>query len=135
MSALTLLATSLPDAAIPPLLEGPVFLGNGLLIPAALTILIETPLFALCLSRKRRHVALFAGVNLVSNLLLNEWLRDTELEYAAAVVWGELAVLALEYALCATLMALPRFRLFAALVVTNAGSLSLGLVLARFGLL
>ena len=132
---LTPLAASGPDTAMPPLPAGPVFLHNGLLIPAALTILIETPLFALCLSRKRRHVALFAGVNLVSNLLLNEWLGATALEYTTAVVWGELTVLALEYALCATLMDLPRLRLFATLVLTNAGSLLLGLMLMRFGLL
>ena len=135
MFPLTLLAASGPDTAIPPLLDGPVFLRGGLLIPAALTILIETPLFALCLSRRGRHVALFAGVNLVSNLLLNEWLGATELGYATAVVWGELTVLALEYALCAALMDLPRLRLVAALVLTNGSSLILGLALTRFGLL
>ena len=66
------------DAAIiSPVFPGQEFLydfvglDSDLLTLAIWTILIEVPLFYFCGYREKRQLLYFAGVNLVSNLLLN----------------------------------------------------------------
>ena len=68
------------DAAIiSPVFPGQEFLydfvglDSDLLTLAIWTILIEVPLFYFCGYREKRQLLYFAGVNLVSNLLLNGW--------------------------------------------------------------
>ena len=46
------------------------------LLVALLTVLIEVPLFFFCGYRKPKELASFAVVNIISNLLLNEFLEQ-----------------------------------------------------------
>ena len=46
------------------------------LVVALLTVLIEVPVFYFCGYRKPKELAGFAVVNIVSNLLLNEFLEQ-----------------------------------------------------------
>ena len=104
-----------------------------MLAAALWTAVIEVPLFALCGYRGARELALFAGVNVVSNLLLNGFLAAAEWPWGAAVAAGEAGVLLLEYALCRYFVP-DRGRLFATLFVTNAASCLAGLAYAAWAL-
>ena len=100
----------------------------GLLKFASLTVLIEVPLFFLCGWRKFSDCAFFAGVNIVSNLLLNEFLQTTDAEYWQIIFPCEIFVVLLEFALCTYRFGASR-KLFLTLVFTNAASFLIGLVL------
>ena len=52
---------------------------SDLLQFALMTVIIEVPLFYLCGYRRFKDCLYFAGVNVVTNLLLNEFLELTEL--------------------------------------------------------
>ena len=98
------------------------------------TVLIETPLFYLLGYRRMREWLSFAGINVVSNLLLNETLNalPPSANLPPALALGELLVLLLEFALCRRVVQNGGARLFVVLVATNAASLLCGLAL--FGL-
>ena len=112
-------------------LAGGVFSEPWLLDAALATAVIETPIFWLCGYRRAVEWIWFFVVNIVSNLLLNEFLAETPrtFPYAAAVLWGEIVVVLLEYALCGyAVRKKGGKRLFHVLLLTNAVSFVAGIV-------
>lgn len=95
---------------------------SDMLSMACWTIVIEVPLFYLCGYRGRKQLLYFAGVNLISNLLLNGFLETVDSHYELAVLAGEMAVLLLEFCLCCYFIKGERKKLFKTLVFTNAVS-------------
>ena len=120
-----------PAAGQNALLTALVFWQPTLLLAALATVVIETPLFWLLGYRRWRECLGFAGINIVSNLLLNESLSalPPAAHYPTALALGELLVLALEFALCRRMVRGSSARLFAVLVTTNATSLLCGFVM------
>ncbi|MBR5346354.1 MAG: hypothetical protein IK129_01790 [Deltaproteobacteria bacterium] len=108
-----------------------VFLQEPFLWAALWTVLIETPLFFLLGYRLPREWLAFAGINVVSNLLLNEalselWFYDHAL-LVPGIVSGEILVVLLEFALCRSVVYSGDRRLFVVLCATNLTSLLCGL--------
>ncbi|MBR3051127.1 MAG: hypothetical protein IKG61_06725 [Selenomonadaceae bacterium] len=112
------------------------FFGNDfalqadLLPPVLLTVLIEVPLFYLCGYRKFGDCLYFAAVNVISNLLLNEFLESTD----AALYWQiilpcEIIVVILEFVLCSYRFVENRRKLLSVIIFTNAVSFLAGLAL------
>ena len=100
---------------------------------ALITVLIEVPLFYLCGYRKPKELAGFAGVNIISNLLLNEFLEQAPSSwYWTAVILGEIAVILLEFCLCRYFIRGDRKKLFKSLVLVNVCSVVLGYILFWF---
>lgn len=96
---------------------------------ALLTVLIEVPLFYLCGWRKFGDCLYFAAVNVVTNLLLNEFLMATDAEfYWQIVLPSEVVVVMLEFVLCTYRISDNRRKLLATLIFTNAASFLAGLV-------
>ena len=113
------------------LFGGAVFWQAPFLWAASATVLIETPLFCLLGYRRLRDCLCFAGINVVSNLLLNEslselWCYGEDL-FVSGLVLGELLVLLLEFALCRLVVRGSGRRLFLVLLATNLASLLCGL--------
>ena len=96
---------------------------------AALTVLIEVPLFYLCGWRKLSDCLYFAGVNVVTNLLLNEFLELTALPYSQIIIPCEVIVVLLEFVLCSYRFTENRRKLFGTLIFTNAVSFLAGIIL------
>ena len=95
---------------------------------ALLTALIEVPLFYMCGWRKLNDCLYFAGVNIVTNLLLNEFLASTD----GALYWQmilpcEITVIFLEFVLCSYRFVDNRKKLFGVIVFTNTTSFLTGL--------
>ena len=112
-------------------LAGGVLSEPWLLDAALATAVIETPIFWLCGYRRAAEWTWFFAVNIVSNLLLNEFLAETprNFPYAAAVLLGEVFVVLLEYALCGyAVREKGGKRLFRVLLLTNAASFVAGLI-------
>ena len=108
-----------------------VFSDPWMLEAALATAVIETPIFWLCGYRRATECLWFFVVNIVSNLLLNEFLGATPgtLPYPAAVLLGELFVVLLEYALCGyTVRDKGGKRLFRVLLLTNVVSFVAGII-------
>lgn len=123
------------DAAIiSPVFPGQEFLcdfvglDSDLLTLAIWTILIEVPLFYFCGYREKRQLLYFAGVNLLSNLLLNGFLETVDDSYELAVLAGEVAVVLLEFCLCCYFVKENRKKLFKTVVLTNIVSCLAGIV-------
>ena len=101
---------------------------------ALLTAAIETPLFCLCGYRDMADCLWFAVINIMSNLLLNDFLDAAPLEecFWSIMLTGELAVVALEFALCRCLIPSHRAggggRLFLTVLWTNTASFLCGVV-------
>ena len=107
-------------------------LNTGLLFIAGLTAIIETPLFWLCGYRRARQYMWFAAVNVISNILLNEYLstlQDIE-TYNAVILPAELLVVLLEFFLCLYTVDGKYGRLLLTVLFTNAFSYLLGVLLA-----
>ncbi len=101
---------------------------NGdLIIYAVETILIEVPIFFLCGYRRAKDLILFAAVNLISNLLLNDFLSNVDSQWLTICV-GEIFVLALEFALCSYWIGGSRLKLLKTLTLTNAVSFFSGVL-------
>ncbi len=112
-------------------LSGGVFSEPWLLDAALATAVIETPLFWLCGYRQRAEYLWFFIVNIVSNLLLNEFIDATprDFPYPAAVLLGEIFVVLLEYALCGyAVRERGGARLFCVLLLTNVVSFVAGII-------
>lgn len=111
-------------------LSGGVFSEPWLLDAALATAVIETPIFWFCGYRRCVEDAWFFVVNIVSNLLLNEFIDATprDFPYPAAVLLGEIFVVLLEFALCDYVVRENRGRLFRVLLLTNAASFLAGVV-------
>lgn len=110
-------------------LEGEIFFDSELMSFALLTVLIEVPLFFLCGYRKPGDCLYFAGVNVVTNLLLNEFLELTDADYQLIILPCEIVVVMLEFALCSYRFAENRKKLFYTLIFTNAASFLIGLLI------
>ena len=96
---------------------------------ALLTVLIEVPLFYLCGYRRFGDCLYFAAVNVVTNLLLNEFLSTTDAEfYWQTVLLSEVVVVILEFVLCTYRIGDNRKKLLATITFTNAASFLTGLV-------
>ena len=105
------------------------FLQTDLLTFALLTVLIEVPIFFLCGWRKFTDCAYFAGVNIVTNLLLNEFLSTTDAElYWQIILPAEVVVVILEFVLCSYRFGADK-KLFKTLTFTNATSFLIGVLL------
>ena len=103
------------------------------IMTALITVLIEVPLFYFCGYRKPKELAGFAVVNIISNLLLNEFLEQDPLDwYWLAVVLGEIAVVLLEFCLCCYFIKSDRKKLFKTLALVNVCSVVVGLLLFWF---
>ena len=103
------------------------------LAAALLTVLIEVPLFFICGYRKPKELAGFAVVNMISNLLLNEFLEQDPFDaFWVAVILGEIAVILLEFCLCCYFIQRDRKKLFRTLVLVNVCSVLLGEILFWF---
>ena len=96
------------------------------IMTALITVLIEVPLFYFCGYRKPKELAGFAVVNIISNLLLNEFLEQDPLD------WYWLAVVLLEFCLCCYFIKGDRKKLFKTLVLVNVCSVAAGLLLFWF---
>ncbi len=108
---------------------GSVFSDPWLLQLALATAAIETPIFWLCGYRRAAECLWFFVVNLVSNLLLNEFIAETPgtFPYPAAVLLGEIFVVALEFALCGYVVRENGgVRLLRVLLLTNVASFLAG---------
>ena len=100
---------------------------------ALITVLIEVPLFYFCGYRKLKELAGFAAVNIISNLLLNEFLEQAPFNwYWVGVVLGEIAVILLEFCLCRYFIKGDRKKLFKTLVLVNVCSVVAGYLLFWF---
>ena len=100
---------------------------------ALITVIIELPLFYFCGYRKPKELAGFVAVNIISNLLLNEFLEQDPLsEYWMAVVLGEIVVILLEFCLCCYFIKSDRKRLFKTLALVNVCSVAVGFILYWF---
>ena len=102
----------------------PELLGNALL-----TVAIEVPLFYLLGYRRLYDCLYFAGVNIVSNLLLNECLQyvTDDTWYLCLLLLGECLVVALEFALCVYGIPTEGKKLFRTLLFTNLASFLAGI--------
>ena len=121
-------------ADVPSVTETEIFFDGvfqaDLLTFALLTVLIEVPIFFLCGWRKFSDCAYFAGVNVVTNLLLNEFLSTIDAEfYWLVVLPAEVVVVLLEFVLCSYRFTENRIRLLKVLILTNATSFLIGLLL------
>lgn len=96
---------------------------------AAMTVVIEVPLFYLCGWRKLNDCIYFAGVNIITNLLLNEFLELTDLPYSQIIIPCEIVVVLLEFALCSYWFTENRRKLLYTLIFTNSVSFLFGLLL------
>ncbi|MCR5813693.1 MAG: hypothetical protein K6G15_04290 [Desulfovibrio sp.] len=107
-------------------------LGPLLLWPALITACIETVVFWILGFRNLWSCLWFLQVNLISNLLLNEFLLTQAAQscYDELVIAGEIVVIGLEFALCRSLLRVSSRRLLGTLLLTNAASFGAGLVLA-----
>ena len=94
---------------------------------ALLTAAIETPLFFLFGFKKFRDLIFFAGINIVSNLLLNGFLYTIDFEWWILIV-AEIFVVILEFSLCTYFIA-PSRKLFGTIIATNLSSFILGLII------
>ena len=104
------------------------FADPELLENALLTVIIEVPLFYLLGYRRFRDCAYFAVVNIVTNLLLNEFLLTLtdNTWYLFMLLLGECMVIALEFALCIYGIPTERKKLFITLLLTNVISSLVG---------
>ena len=112
-------------------LAGGVFSEPWLWDAALATAVIETPIFWLFGYRRAAEWIWFFVVNIVSNLLLNEFLAETPraFPYPCAVLLGEIFVVLLEYALSNyAVRDRGGKRLFRVLLLTNAVSFAAGVI-------
>ena len=104
-----------------------------LFMTVLITVLIEVPLFYFCGYRKPKELAGFAVVNIISNMLLNEFLEQAPFNwYWMGVVLGEIAVIMLEFCLCRYFIQGDRKKLFKTLVLANVCSVVVGFLLFWF---
>ena len=97
---------------------------------ALLTVIIEVPLFYLLGYRRLYDCAYFAGVNIITNLLLNECLQvaTDDTWYLCLLVVGECMVVAVEYALCTYGLHIEGKKLFRTILLTNLASFWVGVI-------
>ena len=103
---------------------------NDFLQTAFLTMFIEVPLFYICGYRNIKDCIYFGAVNLVSNLLLNEFLTEVETEnYVTVVLLCEVFVVILEFILCSYWIKTDKKHLMKVLIFTNLISFLSGIII------
>ena len=123
------MTVDVPSAVEAQIFDGGLILQADLLTYALMTVLIEVPLFFLCDYRRVGDCFYFAGVNVITNLLLNEFLSTIDAElYWQVILPAEVIVVLLEFALCSYRFADGK-KLFKTLCFTNATSFLIGLLL------
>lgn len=106
---------------------------DSFIASAFFTVLIEVPLFYFFGYRKPKELAGFAAVNIISNLLLNEFLEQDPFDwYWLGVILGEITVVLLEFCLCCYFIKGDKKKLFKTLVLVNVCSVLTGYVLFWF---
>ena len=101
-----------------------------LLLFALLTVLIEVPIFWLCKYRTLKAVSVYTLVNIVSNLLLNEFLIFQDFYGYSVIFLGEITVVFLEYCLCRCLLKITEpLKLFFVVLLTNVVSFTTGVLI------
>ena len=108
------------------LIEIKKFADDDLINYALATVLIEVPIFYFCGFRRMKDAIFFAAVNIVSNLLLNEFLQTADSTWTIIFV-GEIFVIALEFVLCSYWIE-TRLKLLKTLILTNVSSFLIGLI-------
>ena len=102
---------------------------DELLMIAFSTAAIEVTLFYLCGYRNIKDCIYFAFVNIVSNLLLNEFLHQVATDNIwAVVIVCEIFVVILEFALCSYWIETNQRRLLKVLIFTNLTSFLSGVI-------
>ena len=105
------------------------FVFDDLFTTAFCTVFIEVLLFYMCGYRNLKDCIYFSAVNIISNLLLNEFLSKIPNEnYWSVVLACEVCVVLLEFALCSYWIESDRKRLFKVLVFTNCVSFLTGVI-------
>ncbi|MBR1398017.1 MAG: hypothetical protein IJ563_10870 [Selenomonadaceae bacterium] len=123
------------DAAIEPqyinqdVLDIGFFYQSDLLQFAFMTVLIEVPLFYICGYRKLKDCVYFTAVNIMTNLLLNEFLGTIGYDnYWTIVCICEVFVVLLEFALCSYWLNTDNKKLFKVITFTNFVSFLAGVI-------
>ena len=105
------------------------FYQSDLLQFAFMTVLIEVPLFYICGYRKLKDCVYFAAVNIMTNLLLNEFLETVGYDnYWTIVCICEVFVVLLEFALCSYWLNTDNKKLFKVITFTNFVSFLAGVI-------
>ena len=104
-------------------------------VTAILTALIETPLFYLSGYKKFSECLYFAGINIITNLMLNQYLDSVNfagdsLEFMIILFISEIIIIMLEFALCMCVNIKESRKLFITLTFTNSVSFITGLIYA-----
>lgn len=103
-----------------------------LLLPMSLTVAVEVPIFYLLGYRTIRFCAIFALVNCLSNILLNEFLEVCVFKnlWDCVVLCAEAMVVLLEYTLLCYVIPHAHGKLFKVLLCTNVVSYLIGIMVA-----
>ncbi len=109
------------------IITGGGFKNEDILIFALITAAIEVPIFFLCGYRRAKDLIYFAAVNVVSNLLLNDFLQGVETDLPI-IFAGEIFVVVLEFVLCSYWIKSARRKLLKVLILTNATSFFIGVI-------
>ncbi len=111
--------------------------GRASITTAIITALIETPIFWLAGYRNFVDCVYFAGINIVSNIMINNHLRtmtlpNNRLAFWAVIILCEICVVILEAVMCACIMkSVYKFRLrrlLLIMLITNSASFLLGIL-------
>ena len=101
---------------------------DDLLQIAFITAAIEVSIFYLCGYRNIKDCIYFVAVNIISNLLLNEFLHQVNVyDIWVVVIICEIVVI-LEFALCSYWIETDRKRLLKVLIFTNLISFLCGII-------
>ena len=102
---------------------------DDLLQIAFITAAIEVSIFYLCGYRNIKDCIYFVAVNIISNLLLNEFLHQVNVyDIWVVVIICEIFVVILEFALCSYWIETDRKRLLKVLIFTNLISFLCGII-------
>ena len=102
---------------------------DDLLQIAFITAAIEVSIFYLCGYRNIKDCIYFVAVNIISNLLLNEFLHQVNVyDIWVVVIICEIFVVMLEFALCSYWIETDRKRLLKVLIFTNLTSFLCGII-------
>ena len=102
---------------------------DDLLQIAFITAAIEVSIFYLCGYRNIKDCIYFVAVNIISNLLLNEFLHQVNVyDIWVVVIICEIFVVMLEFALCSYWIETDRKRLLKVLIFTNLISFLCGII-------
>mgnify|MGYP007070336070 CR=1 FL=1 len=101
--------------------------------PLVITLVVELPLFYASGYRLVKELGVFAGANVISNVLLCELLSSPwgQARYYELIFPAEAVVVALEFALCRYAVSTRPLKLMLVLMMTNAASLAAGIALWR----